>query len=136
MAEFREDEVKQVVRAAKLIERNLDISMRADDRINMAALVGVNDLVFQTVDDGRMLIIEHLSGENRISACTRIRLGYWNGFAFDWLRTVVAPLVTETVEHNSPLRLREGMWPVVRFEGCVAGDDIFASLNGYYIQTR
>lgn len=136
MAEFTEEQVKDVVKAAEFITMSLDESMRADDAINIAALVGTNDLVFLPVPDGHILMIKHLSGYNDISACTRIRVGYWNGYRFNWLETQPAPLVTETVGINATLRLREGMWAIVRFEGCTAADDLYASLNGYYIKTR
>lgn len=134
--ELTEEQIKTIERAAELIVKSLDESMLARDGINIAAVVGTNDLVFEYVKSGRLLVLNHLSGYNDVSACTRIRVGYWNGHRFNWLRTVVAPLITETVEHNSPIYLRPGMYAIVRFEGCTAADDIYASLNGYLLKTK
>jgi len=132
MAEFDDEDLDEIITAVKLITKDLDESMRADDELNINAVLGNNDLAFETVKAGRELNIEIISGYNNTSACTRIRVGYWNGHRFNWLVTEPAPLVTETVAIVSPLRLRAGMYPVVRFEDCAADDDIYASLNGYW----
>ena len=132
MVELTKEQVDEVITATRLITKDLDESMRADDELNMNAVLGNNDLAFEIVKAGRELNIEIISGYNNTSACTRIRVGYWNGHRFNWLVTEPAPLVTETVAIVSPLRLRAGMYPVVRFEGCANLDDIYASLNGYW----
>lgn len=132
--ELTEDQIKKVVRAAGLTSQAFDESMRADEEQNLHATVGTNDLVFEQVREGRRMILEHLVGYNNTSACTRIRVGYWNGHGYNWLNTQPAPLVTETVGVSVRVRLREGMKAVVRFEGCTALDDIYAALNGYWIK--
>ena len=121
-------------RAAELIVRALDESMRADDEINMSATGNTDDLTFEQVKAGRLLIITHLSGYNDTSSPTKLRVGYYNGHRLNWVKTVPAPLVSETIEINGTLRLREGMYPIVRFEGATAGDDLYATLNGYWIK--
>lgn len=121
-------------KAAELIIRALDESMRIEDQTNLVATALTNDLVFGQIDPGRIMVITHLSGYNDTNACTRIRVGYFNNLRFCWVRTVPAPLVTETVEFNGRIYLREGMYPAVRFEGCTAGDDLYAILNGYWLK--
>lgn len=123
-------------RAAELIIRTLDESMRVDDELNMVASSGTNDLKFEQIKPGRELMLQHLSGYDDTSAPTRIRVGYWNGHRLNWLNTQPAPLTTEVVGYNGSLRLREGMYPIVRFEGATSGDDLYAALNGYWIATK
>ncbi len=134
--ELTEEQIKKVVDAAELVSRSLDESMRADEEQNLHADAGTNDLKFPQVKEGRQMIMEHLVGYNDTSACTRIRVGYWNGHGYNWLNTQPAPLTTETVGIGVRVRLREGMWAVVRFEGCTALDDLHAALNGYWIKAR
>jgi len=135
MTEFTEEQVRQIAKAAELITTALSEGMRATDEIDDTAAIGTNDLIFETVKPGYVLILEQLSGYNNVSACTRIRVGYWNGHRLNWLETQPAPLVTETVVLKGPLHLRDGMYPIVRFEGCALNDDIFACLNGYWVKT-
>lgn len=132
--ELTEEQIKKVVRAAELTSRAFDESMRADEEQNLAATAGTNDLVFEQVKEGRLMILEHLVGYNDTSANTRTRVGYWNGHGYNWLNTQPAPLVSETVGVSVRVRLREFMRAVVRFEGCTNGDDIYAALNGYWIK--
>jgi len=135
MAEFDLEQIKKIERAAELIIQELDESMRADDETNMSADDGTNDLEFKQVEAGRILVLTHLSGYDDTNAPTRIRVGYWNGHRFNWLKAVPAPIASETVEHNGRVMLREGMYPIVRIEGATAGDDLYATLNGYWIRT-
>jgi len=135
MTEFTEAQIEKLIKAAELTIAALDENMRADDDMDDTAAVGTNDLQFETVKPGWVLMMQHLSAYNNISACTRIRLGYWNGHRFNWLKTQPAPLVTETVVLKGPLRLRDGMYCIARLEGCLLNDDIFAALNGYWIKT-
>lgn len=134
MAEFTEKQIAKMERAAELTIAALDESMRVDDEINMAAADGTNDLKFEQVKQGRALMLNHLSGYDDTSSPTRIRVGYWNGHRFNWLNTQPAPLISEVVGHSARVRLREGMYPIVRFEGATSGDDIYAALNGYWIK--
>jgi len=134
MAEFTETQIEQLTKAAELTIAALDESMRADDDINIGAIAGTNDLQFETVKPGRSLMLEYLSGYNNVGACTRIRVGYYNGHRLNWLETQPAPLISETVGISVKLRLREGMYAIVRFEGCGLGDDIYAALNGYWVK--
>jgi len=133
MAEFTEEQVKDIMEVVELHRLHFDRSFRADDSLDMDADDGTNDLVFETVKYNRVLVLEHLSGFNNISACTRIRVGYYNGHRLNWLVTQPAPLVTETVAFDGLVYLRAQMYAIVRFEGCTEHDDIFASLNGYWI---
>jgi len=134
MVEMTQAQLNKFEKAADLIAEDLNESMRADDEVDDTAAVGTNDLQFETVKPGWILVMQHLSAYNNISACTRIRLGYWNGHRFNWLETQPAPLVTETVVLKGPLRLRDGMYPIARLEGCILNDDIFAALNGYWLR--
>ena len=125
---------KLIERAAELVIRAFNESMRADDEQNMTHDGVLSDLKFETVKPQRQMILEHLVGYNETSACTRIRVGYWNGHRYNWLNTQPAPLTTETVGVSVRVRLREGMFAVVRFEGGANFDDIYAALNGYWIK--
>lgn len=132
MAEFTDEQITEITEAVRSITRSLDESMRADDELNINAVALANDLPFEQVKPGRALVLNHLSGYNATSACTFIRVGYWNGHRYNWLEIQPAPLVNETVSLNTKLRLREGMFAVVRFEGCTLNDDIHAAINGYW----
>ena len=134
MAELTEEQVKQIITAAELITQSLDESMRADDEVIADAEDGTNDLKFEQVKAGRLLVLEHLSGYDDTSAPTRIRVGYWNGHRLNWLNTQPAPIASETVGYSARVLLREGMYPIVRFEGAPADDDLYATLNGYWIK--
>lgn len=134
MPEITQEQIAKLERVADLIIRSLDESMRADDEINLAAAAGTNDLQFETVRPGRLMVIEHLSGYDDTSAPTRTRVGYWNGHRLNWLNSQPAPLATESVVYNGRVLLREGMYPIVRFEGATSGDDLYAALNGYWIK--
>ena len=135
MVELTTEQVKEITEAARLIIKGLDESMRADDEVNMSADSGTNDLKFEQVKAGHKLVLLHLSGYDDTSSPTRIRVGYWNGHRLNWLKGVPAPLVAETVGIAVRAYLREGMYPIVRFEGATSGDDLYATLNGYYIKT-
>ncbi len=136
MAEITEEQVNIAEKHNRLAARELDKSYRADTVVNLVAGTGTNDMEFERVKDGRVLVIEHLSGRNDTSAPTRIRLGYNVMGTFHTLRCVVAPLTTESVEMLQEVRLREGMMPVVRVEGATSGDDLYALLLGYWITNK
>lgn len=136
MAEFTPEQIIALVEAAALQRRCLDHSMRADDEINLSADSGTNDLKFETIKSGRMLVLQHLSGYDDSNNPTRVRVGYWNGHRLNWLNAALAPGIGVPVVHNQEVRLREGMYPVVRFEGATSGDDLYATLNGYWLSTR
>lgn len=104
--------------------------IRADDEINLAAAAGNNDLAFTRVKAGKILVLTLLSGYNDTSMPSAIRVGYWNGHRHNWLKTVTYPMASETVEFNGRVYLRQGMYAVVRFEGCSSGDDLYSTLNG------
>lgn len=123
-------------RAAELIVETLDESFRIEDQRRTIATLGTNDLTFGQIDPGRLMVVTHLSGYNDVSACTRIRVGYYNRHRLVWIRTVPAPLITETVEFNGRIHLYEGMYPVVRFEDCTGDDDLYATLNGYWTKLK
>jgi len=131
-----EERVANIDKAALLIIRELDESMRADDTLNLVHDGVLSDLAFEKIKPGRVMMLEYLVGYNATNACTYIRVGYWNGHAFNWLNTQPAPLVQETVGIGRKIHLREGMYPVIRFEGGANGDDIHAAINGYWIKTR
>lgn len=136
MVEQTQEHLDIMEEAARLTARFLDESMRADDDVNMAASTGTNDLKFEQVRGDRLLRITHLSGYDDTSAPTRIRVGYWNGHRLNWLQTTPAPLVSETVAFNGDIRLRQGMYAIVRVEGATSGDDLYAALNGYWIPIK
>lgn len=119
-----------------LAGRELDKSYRADEEINLAASTGTNDLEFEQVKSGRVLVIEALSARDDTSAPTRIRLGYRVLGTFFWIKTVPAPITTESIELDRQVRLREGMRAVARIEGATSGDDIYAILLGYWIEVK
>ena len=133
MAEFTAEQISILDQAARLTVRALDNYMIEGEEVNLSAAEGTNDLEFPRVKQGRVLVLEHLSGYDQNSSPTRIRCGYYNGHANVWFKTVPAPIATETVEHNGRLLLRRGMFPLIRFEGCTANDDIHAMINGYTI---
>ena len=135
MDDIPEGHYERMDRAAELIIQELDESMRADDEVKMVAAGTTDDLKFEQVKAGRLLVINHLSGYDDTSAPTRIRVGYWNGHRLNWLKTVPAPIASETVEHNGRVMLREGMYPIIRIEGATDEDDLYATLNGYWIKT-
>jgi hypothetical protein len=112
----------------------LETGMIDEEEINLAASAGTNDLSFEQVEPGRELVINHLSGYNDTSAPALIRVGYWNRHRHAWLKAVSYPLAAETVGIQNEVKLGEGMYPVIRFEGCAEGDDLYASLNGYWIK--
>lgn len=125
-----------IEKAARLIVRDLDRSLRADDTKEMTAIGTTDDLIFEQVKPGRELILEYLGGYDDTSSPTRIKVGYWNGHSYNWLNTQPAPLVSETVAINGSVRLREGMYPIVRFIGATASDDLYAALNGYWTEVQ
>lgn len=133
--EFTEEQINTVIKAAELTSRAFEESMRADDELNLSHDGVLTDLTFEKVKPGRQMIMEHLVGYNDTSACTIIRVGYWNGHRYNWLNSQPAPLRYETVGVGVRVRLREGMFAVVRFEGGANLDDIYAALNGYWIKT-
>ncbi len=136
MPEFTQAQIDQLTRAARLLTRALDESMRADDLKNMAASSGTNDLTFERVESGRVLMIEGLTAVDDTSAPTRIRLGITDGVSRRWYWTEPAPLATESVGLPFPLRVREGWAPIARIEGATSGDDLAAELVGYWLGTR
>jgi len=132
--EFTEEQLKEIVEVAK----NLDLSLRRYERyevpFSLVATVTTHNFTGKRVGPGRILVITHMSAYDVTSACTYIRLGYFDRSRNVWIRIVPAPLVLETVEFNGELYLQEGMWPAIQFNGTAAGDDIYGVIEGYWVR--
>jgi len=133
MAELTEEQLKTIVEIAKRLDTSLMRLLRHEEPWTLTAAAGTNLRLFNRVSTNRILVITHMSAYNAISACTRIRLGYWSRSRYNWARIVPAPLVLETVEFNGELVLTEDMWPAIQFEGCSKDDDLFGVVQGYWI---
>ena len=107
--------------------------MRADAVKKATAAGTLDDLEFERVKAGRMLVIRYLGGYDETTATTRTRVGYKDGGQYYWWETAAAPAATVTTDIQGELRLREGQTPLVRFEGATSGDDLVAVLNGYWV---
>ena len=134
MAEFTEEQIKQIAGVAKALDAALRRYERFEEPFELTASAGDNTFEGQRVKAGRILVITHISAYDVNNAPTYIRLGYWNRTRFAWPRIVPAPLVLETVEFNGELYLQEGMWPAIQFNGATANDDLYALVEGYWIR--
>ena len=134
MAEFTEEQIRQIVKAAEGTELALQRYLRYDEEFKLTADAGANTFDGERVKVARILVITHMSAYDANSACTYIRLGYWNRSRYVWIRIVPAPLVLETVEFNGELGLQEGMWPAIRWDGAAADDDIHGLVSGYWVR--
>ena len=134
MAEFTEEQIKQIVESAKMLDQSLRRYLRHEEPLELTADAGDNTFTYSRVVTDRILVITHMSAYNVNSACTYIRLGYWNRARNVWLKIEPAPLVLETVEFNGELILTEDMWPVIQFNGATANDDLHALVQGYWIR--
>ena len=132
MAEFTEEQIKQVVRAAEELERTLKVYLRYDEEINLSGKDGTNIKEWDRVERGRLLRITHISAYDETSSPTRIRLGYWNRTRYVWVKTGPAPLTSESVEFNGEIPLTEGMCPAVQWDGVTVDDDLYAFAVGYW----
>ena len=134
MAEFTEEQIKQIVGPAKALDAALRRYERMEQPFTEVATVTVHNFTGAPVKVNRILVITHMSAYDLTSACTYIRLGYWNRARLIWVKIEPAPLVLETVEFNGELYLQEGMWPAIQFNGTQAGDDIYGLIQGYWVR--
>ena len=134
MAEFIEEQIKQIVGPAKALDAALRRYERMELPFSLVATVTTHNFVGKAVDTNRLLVITHMSAYNLTSACTYIRLGYWDRSKLVWVKIEPAPLVLETVDFNGELYLQEGMWPVIQCNGATAGDDLYGLVEGYWIR--
>lgn len=132
--EFTEEQIKHIVEIATALDQSLRRYERYEDPFALIATVTLHDFVGARVGTNRILVITHMSAYDATSACTYIRLGYWNRTRDVWPKIEPAPLVLETVEFNGELYLQEGMWPRIQFNGCAAGDDIYGLIQGYWVR--
>lgn len=134
MAELTIEQIKQIVESAKMLDQAVRRYQRYEESIDLDADALVNTYNFSRVGTDRILVITHMSAYNAISACTYIRLGFYNRTRNVWPRIEPAPLVLETVEFNGELTLQEDMWPVVQWDGCALHDDLHALIEGYWVR--
>jgi len=132
--EFTEEQIKTIMVAAGGIDLALQRHLRYDEELELTAGAGDNTFDGGRVAVARILVITHMSAYNAVSACTYLRLGYWNRTRYVWIRIVPAPLVLETVEFNGELGLQEGMWPAIQWNGATANDDLHGLVSGYWIR--
>lgn len=132
--EFTEEQIKEIVEAAK----NLEVALRRYERylepFTCSADAGDNTFNGQRVEANGLLVITHMSGYDGTSAPTYARLGFWNRTKYVWRQIVPAPLVLETVEFNGALYLWEGMWPAIQFNGATASDALYGLAEGYWVR--
>jgi len=134
MAEFTEAQIKEIVQSARMLDQAVRRYERHEQPFSLVATITLHDFAGAPVKGDRILVITHMSAYNLTTACTYIRLGYWNRTRDVWVKIEPAPLVLETVDFNGELYLQEGMWPRIQFNGTAAGDDIFAIVQGYWIR--
>lgn len=134
MRELTQDELEAIIKTARALDAAVRRYERYEDHFSLVATVTTHDFNGARVKGNRILVITHMSASDGTSACTYIRLGYWNRTRDVWVRIVPAPLVLETVEFNGELYLQEGMWPRIQFNGTGAGDDIFGLVEGYWVR--
>jgi len=134
MAELTQEQIKVIVESARMLDQAVRRYQRYEESIDLDATAGVNTATFSRVGTDRILVITHISAYNAISACTYIRLGFFNRTRNVWPRIEPAPLVLETVEFNGELTLQEDMWPVVQWDGAALHDDLHALVEGYWVR--
>lgn len=134
MIELSQDQLATIVKVAGALDSALRRYERHEEPFSLIATVTTHTFTGKPVKGNRILVITHMSAYNLTSACTYIRLGYWNRTRNVWPKIEPAPLVLETVDFNGELYLQEGMWPVIQFNGTVAGDDIFGIVQGYWVR--
>lgn len=132
MAEFTEEDVKQIVSAANKLEKYLRKHPRYLEEVDLSGSAGTNTKAWDRVKTGRLLHITHMSAYDATSSPTRIRLGYNNVRRDVYPKIQPAPLTYETVEFNGELLLREGMYPQVVWDGVTSGDDLYAIVLGWW----
>uniref|UniRef100_A0A6H1ZUM3 Uncharacterized protein n=1 Tax=viral metagenome TaxID=1070528 RepID=A0A6H1ZUM3_9ZZZZ len=134
MAAFTEVQIKELMNTARMLDQAVRRYQRYEESVELDADAGVNVYPFSRVGTDRILVITHMSAYNAISACTYIRLGFFNRTRNVWPRIEPAPLVLETVEFNGELTLQEDMWPVVQFDGATLHDDLHILVEGYWVR--
>ena len=134
MAEFTEEQIKQIAGVAKALDAALRRYERYEEPFELTADASDNTFNGQRVGNNRILVVTHMSAYDVNNAPTYIRLGYWNRTRNVWPVIEPAPLVLETVEFNGELYLQEGMWPVIQFNGATANDDLYALVQGYWVR--
>lgn len=132
MAEFSEEDIRQLVSAAKELERSLKIQPRYFEDINLSGDAGTNTWIEERVEPHWLLHVTHMSAYDATSSPTRIRLGFNNGRHDVYPKIQPAPLTYETVEFNGELLLREGMYPKIVWDGVTSGDDLYAIVLGWW----
>jgi hypothetical protein len=98
---------------------------------NTNCIAGTNNLDFTEVPEGEVWVLKRIVVTNINTNCSRIRIYTLSGGTVYTLEERTAP--TKDVRYGATLEavLVEGDQLEVGFEGCAAGDDIYAWVNGY-----
>lgn len=132
--ELTKEQIDIILAACKAIQTPTEDRPEYSDYINLAGATGTNTKNFDRVKPGRLLAITHMSIYDDTSSPTKVRLGYFAQGRNNWVKSGIAPLISETIEFTGLLLLYEGMYPVVRWEGVTSGDDLYAHVSGYWLK--
>lgn len=133
MAEFTEDEIKTIVKAAEVGLAGARVQVYEEIFKDIIAESGTNTKNFSRVDYKRLRVITHIAALNSVSACTFIKLCHQSGGQLAIDKVVPAPLTGETVNWEGIYIMGGGDYSQVLWLGCTSGDDLYAVVSGYEI---
>lgn len=134
MAELTEEQIKEIVKKAKILDESLTRYMRHEESFDLTAGAGTNIYGGSVVKPDRILVVTLMFAYDADNAPTYIRLGYWNRTRNVWVKIEPAPLVLETVMFVGEMFLQEGMYPLLEVNGATAGDDLHGGVHGYWVR--
>lgn len=133
MAEFTEEEIKILVKAAEIGLAGARMQVYEEIFKDIIAGNGTNTKNFSRVDSKRLRVITHIAALNSVSACTFIKMCHQSGGQLAIDKVAAAPLTGETVNWDGAYIMGGGDYSQVLWLGCTSGDDLYAMVSGYEI---
>lgn len=133
MAEFTEEEIKTLVKAAEIGLAGARVQVYEEIFKDIVANDGTNTKDFSRVDSRRLRVITHIAALNSVSSCTFIKLCHQSGGQLAIDKVAPAPLTGETVNWDGVYIMGGGDYSQVLWLGCTGGDDLYAVVSGYEI---
>lgn len=101
------------------------------EEVLKGASSGTNDLESQQVDPGTILEVRHVAVENRTTAYTRLVIGVADGLSFFQKEEEDSPAADNIYWTRSKFLVPAGKKLRARLTGCISGDDLHMTYEGY-----
>ncbi len=102
-----------------------------DEVIKASVTTGTNDLESPLVEQGTILEVRHVAVENRTTAYTRLVIGVADGLSFFQKEEEDSPAANNIYWTRSKFLIPAGKKLRARLTGCISGDDLHMTYEGF-----